>query len=90
MPRKGSLGKYIFSAGEIGAFVVCPESWRLSNLELVKTKKQKARVEEGQKLHEEWAETYGESVFLSKHLRFTVSLLAFGVLYALLKQFLGK
>ena len=78
-------GKPIFSAGEVGAYSVCPESWRLSMLDKVKTSKSDAAVR-GHELHREWATKVDESVYLSHRIRFVLGLVIAAVCaYLLLK-----
>jgi len=72
------------SAGEVGAYCVCPEAWRLRSLEKVETLKSEA-VEQGHALHQEWASRYEESLFLSRRARVVVALVILaGILYALI------
>lgn len=78
MPRKNRDGKFIISAGEIGAYTVCPEAWRLQMLEGVVGADRENSVQ-GQKLHKEWAEKYGEALFLSKGVKIIMLLLFIAV-----------
>lgn len=74
MRKSKETGRYILSAGEIGAYTVCPESWRLRSI----AKKASTHTESavlGKKLHAEWAEGIDESVYLSKRVRTLLILL---------------
>jgi hypothetical protein len=86
MARKNSDGKYILSAGEIGAYTVCAEAWRLSNIERVRAPSP-ASVAEGQHLHSQWAHRYSESVSLAREAKMFVMLLLTTVLLVVLLVF---
>ena len=66
-------GLHVLSAGEIGAYTVCPESWRLRMVARVKGESSQATTE-GHRLHAEWAKKYDESVALVKLIRLFVLL----------------
>lgn len=83
MARKTELGTYILSAGEIGAYTVCPEAWRLSTVERVKSQ-QSGNVEKGHELHRQWASTYDEALALSRRIRAVVLLLVLTIAVYLL------
>lgn len=68
MPRKNEYGKYILSAGEIGSFTVCPESWRLRYVDRKKKSAPDESVAIGERLHVAWAEEHDK---LSRMLRAT-------------------
>lgn len=74
MPRKNTYGKFIFSAGEIATYSVCPESWRLMVMEGKKQKKNQ-HMKSGSALHDSWASEYFESVVLIKGIRITLLLI---------------
>lgn len=86
MARKNEYGKYILSAGEIGAYTVCPESWRLSNVKRVKSAHQKERIQAGNKLHQEWAQSYDDALYFKKHVRLVLLLLFVTLIIFLLLQ----
>lgn len=72
MPRRSDSGKWIFSAGEVAEFVLCPESWRLRRLE-------KRSVEpEGEALHQKWASSLERSktLFLMVRIATTATIVA--------------
>lgn len=73
MARKTSYNRVIFSAGEIGAYSVCPEAWRLRTLERVRVDRTKA-MQQGQELHEEWVAKFEETVTLTRTVRYVVLL----------------
>jgi hypothetical protein len=68
MPRLSDSGKWIFSAGEVAEFVVCPESWRLR-----RGKKRSSNLH-GELLHDEWAERLERSNTLFLAVRVTTTL----------------
>ncbi len=71
------------SAGEIGAYTVCPEAWRLREVAKVPGIIAKT-VEERRKLHKEWASDYDEAVSLVRGAKLVVFLVVLAaVLYAL-------
>jgi hypothetical protein len=74
MARRNRDGKIILAAGEIGAYTVCPESWRLRSLEKVQGPKLES-VHEGQVQHHAWADQFDESAYLFARIRFVISLL---------------
>jgi len=74
MARKGLSGRHILSAGEIGAYTVCPEAWRLQALEKVKVASSKG-VEEGRELHKKWATNYERSIALAYQAKLVIFLL---------------
>ena len=84
MARKNEFGKYILSAGEVGAFTVCPEAWRLKMVEKVKGTRASS-ADEGLKLHAEWAEKYTEAEWLREGAMFVIALIGTAtVVFALL------
>ena len=88
MARRTTDGKFILSAGEIGAYVVCPEAWRLTQVDRVKQKRSE-RSSTGEQLHKEWAETVDESFYLSRGVRIVVLLIILTSLLVAL-NFLGN
>ena len=83
MARQNEYGKYILSAGEIGAYTVCPEAWQLSNTNKKKQRHEKSE-EAGQRLHDEWAHTLNEAVFLKRTVKQLALLLILCVVLYLL------
>lgn len=86
MARKTEYGKYILSAGEVGAYTVCPESWRLRVVEQVRASKEN-NSREGRAAHSAWAKTYEEVVYLGRkaHLIF-VLLITAAVIYLIIQS----
>ena len=83
MARKSAYGRYILSAGEVGAFTVCPEAWRLKMVENVKGSRSESSTE-GMRLHEEWARTCSEAQSLRKKALAVISLLGLAtIIFAL-------
>ncbi|MBX7143333.1 MAG: hypothetical protein K1X79_02670 [Oligoflexia bacterium] len=68
MARKSDYNRYILSAGEIGAYTVCPESWRLSAIEKVRTTHDQSSTR-GMALHKSWAQGYEEAVYFGRAAR---------------------
>ena len=68
MKRTLANGRHVIAAGEVGAYTVCPESWRLRMIEAVKTERSSTK-REGIRLHAEWAKKYDESVLLVRLIR---------------------
>ena len=79
MPRRGSNGRYIFSAGEISQYTVCPESWRLQQLRSSKARAASERSSLGRELHSDWASKLDESAFLFKGIRVIFALVAIAI-----------
>ena len=90
MARKNEYGKYILSAGEIGAYTVCPEAWRLSNVEKVQAANaSKERIQRGNEMHREWAENLHEAVHLKRSVRLVILLIICTVAVFVLTQQMG-
>lgn len=68
MARKSNYNRYILSAGEIGAYTVCPESWRLSAIEKVKTSHDQSSTR-GIELHKSWARSYEDAIYFGRAAR---------------------
>ncbi len=83
MAKKTDYGKYILSAGEIGAYTVCPESWRLSSVEKVDALKSE-NVVRGIDMHKRWAKDYDEAVYFAREVRLLVLLVALAIVLHLL------
>ena len=62
-------GRHIIAAGEVGAFSVCPLSWKLKWVDK-ETSKVEASVELGKELHKSWASIFEESLLLNKWIRY--------------------
>lgn len=65
MPRKSDSGKYIISASEVGSFVVCPEAWRLKELEKCMSQRH-TNSPDGSEKHSEWAQNLDYYRFLQR------------------------
>ena len=85
MARQSNSGKTIISAGEIGAYTVCPEAWRLKNIDRVKIIHANS-VEKGDALHKEWARNFSEAEQLSKWVRIIIYLIAVTILVFILMR----
>ena len=76
--RNSSTGKFVVSAGEVGQFVYCPESWRLrhqSTNQDIMTRDERRSREFGQIMHSKWSSELDAAAHLSEGLRFLVALL---------------
>ena len=74
MATKEPNGQYIIAAGEVGAFSVCPMSWKLKWID-----KEQGRVETsvalGQRLHHDWSNIFEESLVLGRWIRYLAVLI---------------
>lgn len=91
MARQTEYGKFIISAGEVGAYTVCPEAWRLANMERVPAVTSEGdhqhRVKKGNELHKEWAQNVDEAVYLTRHVRLVILLLFLAIAAYLFGQY---
>lgn len=78
MQKSTLTGKFIISAGEVGAYSVCPEAWRLRMVEKVRSAEFK-EVSEGKRLHREWASNFDETLLLVRRTKLVVALLLLAV-----------
>ena len=83
MVRKTEYGTFIISAGEVGAYTVCPEAWRLKTVERVEVIKTES-IHRGRELHRQWAADYEEAEYLSYTVRLILGVLFIVVLTYLL------
>jgi len=83
MARLNQDGKYILSAGEVGIYTVCPESWRLRVLKGYKGEEAES-VSLGSDLHKEWAEKNEEVNFFRRGITTLLILIALAILASLL------
>lgn len=85
MVRKSEYGSFTFSAGEIGEYVVCPEAWRLKMVEGIRTEKREdSRL--GAELHQRWAEDCDETLFLSRGVKVTATLIICAIVFFLFSR----
>jgi hypothetical protein len=88
MARTNSNGKHIISAGEVGSYVVCPEAWRLSNLNpQTPQTKQSKKIKDGNDLHVEWDKQIEQLRYFSTSIRLTIILLVISVSFVIVKLF---
>ena len=85
MARKTEYGKFIISAGEIGAYSVCPEAWRLSMIERVKAIKASS-AEQGATLHKAWARSYDDAVFFTHGVKLIIALVLAAIAFHILTK----
>lgn len=71
--------RVIIPAGEVGAYTVCPEAWRLRSIKGV-NKANKEAFKEGQKLHREWAEKFDQAASLGQGVKILVLLLGIALI----------
>lgn len=71
--KRRNSGRFIISAGEVGQFVFCPESWKIRELGNYKEQKSQNSVI-GTKMHEEWSEQLDYASNLAEGLRFLLAL----------------
>lgn len=74
--------RFIISAGEIGIYTVCPESWKLRVIEGRSGEKCES-IQLGSELHNEWAHDHEEAIFFDKGIRLIVLLAALAIIIAL-------
>lgn len=67
-------GRHIISAGEVGAFSVCPLSWKLKWVDKESSRVEPS-VELGKELHQSWSSVFEESLLLGKWIRYLAVLL---------------
>ncbi len=82
MPHPDKNPDFILSAGEIGAYTVCPEAWRLRRLHPPRQKS--AAAKEGLQRHEEWSRNLEEALYLAKSSRIISMLLLLAIVILLL------
>lgn len=85
MATRGPEGQHIISAGEVGAFSVCPLSWKLKWIDREDTKMESS-VELGKQLHKSWSTLFEESLLLTKWIRYLAVLLCSAGVFFLLIQ----
>lgn len=77
-------GQHIIAAGEVGAFSVCPLSWKLKWIDK-ETGREASSVVLGQKLHSDWSVLFEESLLLGRWIRYlAVLIIAATVVFLLL------
>lgn len=83
MATRSPDGKHILAAGEVGAYTVCPQAWKLKWIDR-DLPMSGGDTQLGQKLHGDWSALFDESVILGKWIRYLVVLLCTaGVLFLL-------
>ena len=83
MATTGPDGQHIIAAGEVGAYTVCPMSWKLKWVDQEKAR-QVASASLGQVLHQDWSTVFEESLLLTKWVRYLVVMLMTALLVFLL------
>ena len=80
MAKRNAYGKFIIAAGEVGAFTVCPEAWRLRVVEKAKTIRFDS-ASEGVKLHAQWAQECTKAVSLKNVALWVICLIATATIF---------
>lgn len=75
MAHKNRDGKWIIAAGEIAAYTVCPEAWKLRTIDKKLSTDLESSVIEGKELHSKWAKSMEDSLLLTRVTRATLALL---------------
>ncbi|MEN9845332.1 MAG: hypothetical protein RIS36_479 [Pseudomonadota bacterium] len=71
---KGPDGQHIIAAGEVGAFSVCPMSWKLKWIDKERGRQELSTVL-GQQLHQDWSSIFEESLILGRWIRYLAALI---------------
>lgn len=74
MATKAPNGQHIIAAGEVGAFSVCPMSWKLKWIDK-EVGKETSSVALGQQLHKDWSLVFEESLLLGRWIRYLAVLI---------------
>ncbi len=74
MATKGPDGQHIIAAGEVGAFSVCPMSWKLKWIDR-EVGREASSVALGQQLHKDWSVVFEESLVLGRWIRYLAVLI---------------
>lgn len=74
MATKGPDGQHIIAAGEVGAFSVCPMSWKLKWIDKERGSEESS-VALGQQLHQDWSTIFEESLVLGRWIRYLAVLI---------------
>lgn len=74
MATRGPDGRHIIAAGEVGAFSVCPMSWKLKWIDKTAPRKDSS-VALGQELHKNWSIVFEESLLLGRWIRYLAVLI---------------
>lgn len=83
MATKGPEGQHIIAAGEVGAFSVCPQSWKLKWIDQAAPDSAPS-VSLGQDLHRDWSSLFEESLLLTRWIRYLAVLLTSAAVFFLL------
>lgn len=75
MATVGQDGQHIIAAGEVGAFSVCPQSWKLKWVDKAKPQSTVGGAILGQELHRDWSRMFDESLLLGQWIRYLAVLI---------------
>lgn len=70
MATVGPEGQHIIAAGEVGAFSVCPQSWKLKWVDKAEPQESLGGAILGQELHRDWSRMFDESLLLGQWIRY--------------------
>lgn len=79
MAHRNSYGRFILSAGEIASYTVCPEAWRLKEIQQVNSLYVDS-IKKGKDLHHEWAADVHEAMFFTRSVRLILLLITLVIL----------
>ena len=88
MATRGPDGQHIIAAGEVGAFSVCPMSWKLKWIDKERGREETS-VALGQKLHHDWSSIFEESLVLGRWIRYLAVLITTAAVVFLLLHPVG-
>ena len=75
--------RVIFAAGEVGTYVLCPESWRLKYRQQEKPAKRSVtsttQVSRGQEAHRAWTRNFDEALFLKRNVKLILALILLAI-----------
>lgn len=84
MATRQSDGSFIIAAGEVGAYTVCPESWKLKWIDRERGEAPASSQQQGVALHRAWGQLFEESLLFSRWIRILATLLCAATLVFLL------
>ncbi len=79
-------GSFIIAAGEVGAYTVCPESWKLKWIDRERPAAGAASTKRGLELHQRWSDLFDEEVLFGRWSRYVATLVCSATLIFLLLQ----
>lgn len=89
MATTGPDGRHIISAGEVGAFSVCPQSWKLKWVDKQRGVSGLEGQVLGKKLHRDWSALFDESLMLGQWIRYLAVLTCVALVVFILLNYQG-